>query len=211
MIESLKQKHEQKKDAIEARLNDFRESWTQDDKYVFGELCFCLLTPQSKAKSCWRTIEKLKETGLLYNGTPEEMKKWMASVRFNDNKSKYLAEARQLFTSDGQLKIKEKLSSAGSPEEMRSWLIENVKGFGMKEASHFLRNVGFGDDIAILDRHILKNLVRYGVIPEIPKSLTEKKYLEIEQKMRSFASETGIPFAHLDLVWWSEEAGEIFK
>ena len=26
-----------------------------------------------------------------------------------------------------------------------------------KEASHFLRNIGFGENIAILDRHILKN------------------------------------------------------
>ena len=82
---------------------------------------------------------------------------------------------------------------------------------GYKESSHFLRNVGFGDDIAILDRHIMKNLVKYGVIEEIPKSLTDKKYLEIEEKMRKFASGVGIPMAHLDLLWWSEETGEIFK
>ena len=82
---------------------------------------------------------------------------------------------------------------------------------GYKEASHFLRNIGFGDDIAILDRHILKHLVGNKVIPEVPKSLTGKKYLEIEQKMKEFANSTGIPFGHLDLVWWSEETGEIFK
>ena len=74
-----------------------------------------------------------------------------------------------------------------------------------------MRNIGFGDDIAILDRHILKHLVRNGVIPEVPKSLTEKKYLEIESKMKHFSKEVGIPMAHLDLLWWSEEAGEIFK
>ncbi len=82
---------------------------------------------------------------------------------------------------------------------------------GYKESSHFLRNIGFGDDIAILDRHILKNLVKYGVIKEIPKSLTDKKYLEIEQKMKKFSEEAEIPFSHLDLLWWSEETGEIFK
>jgi N-glycosylase/DNA lyase len=68
-----------------------------------------------------------------------------------------------------------------------------------------------GDDIAILDRHILKNLIKYGVIDEVPKSLTEKKYTEIEGKMRAFSKEIGIPFSHLDLLWWSEETGEIFK
>lgn len=51
-----------------------------------------------------------------------------------------------------------------------------------KEASHFLRNVGFGEDIAILDRHILKNLVKLEVINELPKTLTPKLYLEIEEK-----------------------------
>ncbi|MCX6816160.1 MAG: N-glycosylase/DNA lyase [Candidatus Aenigmarchaeota archaeon] len=211
MIDILKEKHAQKRKEIENRLQDFRNSWKQDDKHVFGELCFCLLTPQSKAKSCWRTIEKLKETGLLYNGTAPEMKKWMASVRFNENKSKYLVLARELFSDNGKLKVKEKLNSLGDAKAMRTWLVKNVKGMGYKEAGHFLRNVGFGDNIAILDRHILKNLVRYGIIEEIPKSLTEKKYLEIEEKMRSFASHMNIPFDHLDLLWWSEEAGEIFK
>ncbi len=92
MLPDLKQKYEQKKKDIEARINDFRDNFKQDDKHVFGELCFCLLTPQSKAKSCWRTIEKLKETGLLYSGQQQEIKKWMASVRFNENKSKYLVD-----------------------------------------------------------------------------------------------------------------------
>lgn len=51
-----------------------------------------------------------------------------------------------------------------------------------KEASHFLRNVGFGENIAILDRHILRNLVKLEVIDELPKTLTPKLYLEIEEK-----------------------------
>jgi N-glycosylase/DNA lyase len=207
----LKQKHSEKRDEIEKRLGEFRESWAKDDKHIFGELCFCLFTPQSKAKSCWRAIEKLKETGLLYNGSADELIKWMAAVRFNNNKSKYVVEARQLFTENGELKIKEKLDNLGDPLKMREWLVKNVKGYGLKEASHFLRNVGFGDDIAILDRHILKNMVRYGVIPEVPKSLTEKKYLEIEKKFIDFSKSMDIPPAHLDLVFWSEEAGEIFK
>lgn len=52
-----------------------------------------------------------------------------------------------------------------------------------KEASHFLRNVGFGEDVAILDRHILRNLERLAVIDEIPKTLSPKLYLEIEDRL----------------------------
>lgn len=212
MYDELRQKYGKKKADIEKRLQDFRDVFGFSDDDIFAELCFCLLTPQSRAKSCWRAVEKLKETGLLYSGSPEEIKKWLAAVRFNENKSKYIVEARKVFSDEnGNVSIKNKLNALSSPIAMREWLVENVKGYGLKEASHFLRNIGFGDDIAILDRHILKNLARYGVIGEIPKSLTDKKYFEIEEKMRSFARSTGIPFSHLDLLWWSEEAGEIFK
>lgn len=84
-------------------------------------------------------------------------------------------------------------------------------GLGYKEAGHFLRNVGLGEDLAILDRHILKNLVLLGVIDEVPASLTKRRYLEIERRMIEFSKKTGIPMGHLDLLLWSKETGEIFK
>ncbi len=93
----------------------------------------------------------------------------------------------------------------------REWLVKDVKGIGYKEASHFLRNIGFGKQIAILDRHILKNLKLYGVIGDIPKMLSRKKYFEIEKKMMDFSKEIEIPMSHLDLLFWYKETGEIFK
>jgi len=86
-----------------------------------------------------------------------------------------------------------------------------VKGIGLKEASHFLRNIGLGGDIAILDRHILKNLARLGVIQSVPPTLTSRRYLEIESSMKEFARSTGIPMDHLDFVLWYRETEDIFK
>ncbi|MBS3050946.1 MAG: N-glycosylase/DNA lyase [Candidatus Aenigmarchaeota archaeon] len=207
----LKEIHEQKRNAIETRLQEFRDAYLQSDEVIFEELCFCLMTPQTKAKSAAKVIDKLKEKNLLLTGSAGEIKKWMAPIRFNNNKSQYIVEARRLFSDEKGIRIKSKLDSLGDPIAMRSWLVSNVKGYGLKEASHFLRNIGFGNDVAILDRHILKHLVKNGVISEVPKSLTDKKYLEIEEKMKSFSESIDIPMAHLDLVWWSEETGEIFK
>ena len=82
---------------------------------------------------------------------------------------------------------------------------------GYKEASHFLRNIGLGKDLAILDRHILRNLQNLGVINEIPKTLSKNKYLEIEEKMRVFSKNIGIPLDHLDLLLWFKQTGRIFK
>ena len=82
---------------------------------------------------------------------------------------------------------------------------------GYKEASHFLRNIGLGEDLAILDRHILKNLKFTGVIKDIPKAMTKEQYFNIENKMKKLSQRSKIPLGHLDLVMWYKEAGEIFK
>ena len=84
-------------------------------------------------------------------------------------------------------------------------------GLGYKEASHFLRNIGLGEDLAILDRHILKNLVLLGVIDEVPSSLSRKTYLDIERRMTEFSKRLGINMGQLDLLLWYKEAGEVFK
>lgn len=198
-MQNLLQSYESKKSLIKNRLAEFKQPKT--DEEIFAELCFCLLTPQSKAKLCWKAVEKLREKNLLLNGFAAGVKKWLAGVRFPNVKAERIVMARVHFP----LKID------SDHIEMRGWLVKNVKGMGMKEASHFLRNIGYGDDIAILDRHILKNLKKFDVINDIPKSLAAKKYLEIEEEMRRFAEKTSIPLAELDLLFWSEETGEIFK
>ncbi len=81
----------------------------------------------------------------------------------------------------------------------------------MKEASHFLRNIGLGDNLAILDRHILKNLVILGVIKEIPKTISAKKYEEIENLLLVFSDYCKIKPFYLDFILWHREANDIFK
>ena len=49
------------------------------------------------------------------------------------------------------------------------------------------------------------------MISEVPKSITPKKYKEIEDKMREFSKKIKIPMDYLDLLFWSNETGEIFK
>lgn len=210
-LEKLRESYAARKSDIKSRLAEFDRVFDESDDRVFAELAFCLCTPQSKATQCWKAVDSLVRNNLLYRGTQQQIKPFLNTVRFNENKSGYIVEARGKFTDNGRIVIKERLKSLGEPEEMRAWLIQNVKGLGPKEASHFLRNIGFGSSLAILDSHIMKNLVKFGVIDEMPKSLTGRKYFEIEQKMKEFADEIGIPFAELDLLLWSEETGMIFK
>lgn len=199
------------KAGIEKAIKGYKKAWKGTEKEVFAEMAFCILTPQSKAKNAWLAITNLVENGLLYNGKAEEMVEFLNIVRFKNNKSRYLVEFRELMTRNGELHPKKILSEIGDTFEKRKWILKNIKGMGLKEANHVLRNLGFGENIAILDRHILRNLKALNVIEEIPKSITEKKYYEIEEKMREYSDFSKIKMDELDLVLWYKEAGEIFK
>ena len=199
-----------KKD-IDKAVKGYKKAWNGSEKKVFAEVAFCILTPQSKAKNAWQAITNLVNNGLLFDGQPEEIAEYLNIVRFKNNKSRYLVELRDLMTVDGKLQPKKILSDKGNTLEKREWIFKNIKGMGMKEANHVLRNLGFGDEIAILDRHILRNLVQLNIIDEIPKSITEKKYYEIEEKMKEYSEYSEITMGELDLVLWYKEAGEVFK
>lgn len=202
------------KPQIKKRLKDFKNIWekgTNEDIHL--ELSFCILTPQSKAVNAWKAITNLNEKGLIFKASAEDMVEYLNIVRFKNNKARYLVELREQMTDSksGKIVTKEFFSSIPDIFERRNWIVKNIKGMSYKEAGHFLRNVGFGQDLAILDRHILKNLQKLGVIEELPKTLSPKLYLEIEQKMREYCKFVKIPMDEMDILLWYKEVGEIFK
>ena len=209
----IEKKYNEIKNDIEKRLEEYKEIWKNgSNEDIHTELSFCILTPQSKARNAWQAITNMREDGVLFTGTPEVLSEYLNIVRFKNNKAKYLVELRNQMTDEnGKIITKDFFMKMKTVEEKREWIVNNIKGMAWKEAGHFLRNVGFGSEIAILDRHILKNLVRLQVIDEIPKTLTKKIYLEIEDKMKKFCNETKIPMDSFDLLLWYLEAGEIFK
>jgi N-glycosylase/DNA lyase len=211
-IEELLELYENRKEEIKKKLLETKRMLNESDEKIFAELAFCICTPQTKALAAWNAITTLMKNGLLYRGSIEEIAPFLRAVRFGKNKAKYIVEARKKFTIDKKIQIKEFLSNFTSPLGLREWLVNNIKGLGMKEASHFIRNIGLSNNqLSILDVHILKNLREFGIIKKIPKSLTKKEYLKIEKKMREFSKKLGIPLDELDLLLWSKETGFVFK
>jgi N-glycosylase/DNA lyase len=212
ILNPLKKLYSFKKREISGRLKEFKRLWLNGkDEDIFEELAFCILTPQSKAKVCWNSIERLREKNLIFKGSPEEIRERIRDVRFKNKKADYLVGARSFFSKNGRIYIKSVLNQFKDIHECREWLVRNITGLGYKEASHFLRNIGFGDKIAILDRHIMRNLKELNIIKAIPKSLSRSRYLDIEKKMSVFSRKINIPLSHLDLILWCKETGEIFK
>jgi N-glycosylase/DNA lyase len=212
LIHQLQKIYRAKKKEILCRLSEFATCLNdKNDREIFVELSFCLLTPQSRAQCCWDAIRTINQQDLLLTGTEDEIKNKLHRVRFHNKKARYLIGARELFSPKGTLSIKALLLNFSDIYECREWLVKNIRGLGYKEASHFLRNIGMGNDITILDRHILRNLNHFGIIQKIPASLGRAQYLQIEQKMAEFALAVEIPLAHLDLLLWFKETGEVFK
>lgn len=209
--DELMEEYKKKRNEISKRIGEFKEIINQPEERVFAELAFCICTPQSRATICWKAISSLTKDRLLLEGDVEKIRPFLNVVRFGDKKATYIIEARDSFTENGELRIKEKIESFRDVPELREWLVENIKGLGYKEASHFLRNIGLGKDLAILDVHILKNLKELKIIEKEPKSLTKRNYLDIENKMKNFSKEINIPMEELDLLLWSRETGIIFK
>ncbi|MCK5580460.1 MAG: N-glycosylase/DNA lyase [Candidatus Omnitrophica bacterium] len=210
MPQELFPEYKKKKTDIKKRLDEFRAVWEKSDKVIFSELCFCICTPQSKAVYCDKAISDLTKKGILYKGNIAQIRDGLKGVRFPNNKARYIVEAHKSFCIKGSLKIKDKIN-INNISETRDWFVRNVKGLGFKEASHFLRNIGFGRDFAILDVHILRNMVRYGIVPQCPKNITGTQYLFLENELKKFSGKIGIPMDELDLLFWSSETGEIFK
>jgi N-glycosylase/DNA lyase len=192
------------KKLVNSRITEFKNTGKQTGDEIFNELCFCILTANFQAE---RGIKIQKEIG---NGfltlTESQLSKKLKELghRYPNTRAKFIVEARKHRNS-----LKETIKSFGSEENAREWLVKNVKGLGYKEASHFLRNIGF-ENLAIIDFHIIDILAKHKLI-ERPKTLTKRKYLEIEELLKKIAKKLGMNLAELDLYLWCAETGKVLK
>jgi len=211
-VESLHAEFAQRCELIRARLEDFARV---PAGHYFYELAYCLLTPQSSAARAESVVRALQHVSFRERGdNPTALLRQRDQyIRFHNTKARRLLAIRDLYP----LVERELAQSRNTPDfawrnasRLREWLVANVKGLGWKEASHFLRNIGYRN-LAILDRHILRNLRRHGVLRSLPQSITPKRYLAIEQRFALFSTAVGITLDELDLLFWSRETGEIRK
>ena len=193
-LDDLRKFYELKKDGIRKFINTCSYN---DDDCLFGELCFCILTPQSRAKNCREAINKLKNDKKLFTADLEELLDYLKGVRFPKVKAERIVEAREKLP-----ELKAMLKS----EKLREWLMENVNGLGPKESAHFMRNIGF-KGLPIIDVHIQNFLRKVGKYKE-EGSLTKKRYNELENKFLELAKEMKIPPEELDIAIWLYQSGE---
>src|SRR2546427_13308570 len=67
-LDSLRREHEEKGDAIRARLEEFKTKWRQPDERLFEEVAYCILAIQTKARASDAAGRGLSGQGLLLGG-----------------------------------------------------------------------------------------------------------------------------------------------
>lgn len=201
-IEALKQSNIKK--IIDSRIKEFKENGTKPISEIFKELCFCILTANFSAE---RAIKIQSEININFLSMPEhDLAEKLRALghRYPESRARFIVEARKYIPS-----LEALLRSSRDAKTLREWLVNNIKGLGYKEASHFLRNIGFLN-VAIIDRHILNILSEYNLIKR-PKRISKSKYLEIERVLSDIASIVNLSLGELDLYLWFMKTGKILK
>lgn len=205
----LKELYKLKKIEIKNRLDVFQDTYQNaDDKKIFEELCFCILSSGTGPKVAQRSLEKIKE--ILITASESSLFSALDGVHKYPEKASFLFLTREYLTKNFELDLRTKLNSFVDKQEQRDFLAKNrdIKGIGYVQASHFLRNIG-NTGYAILDKNILKTLYEFGVIQDIKQPTSKKQYLEKEEKMKEFSKQVGIEIDELDLLLWCRRTGYI--
>ena len=201
-IESLKKS--KIKNLVDYRIQEFKKISKKSNNEIFNELCFCIITANFNAERGIKIQNEMKEDFCYLSKNKLAKKLKNLGYRFPNTRAEYVAESRKHKNS-----LKNVIDYFENENELREWLVKNIKGIGYKEASHFLRNIGY-TNFAIIDFHIIDILTKYKLI-ERPKTLTKRKYLEIEYILKNLAKKLNLNLAELDLYLWYTETGKILK
>ncbi len=213
-IDRLHTEYAKRKREIRARLREFNRVWkTADDSRLWEEMVFCIFTAGASARMGLKSVQALRP--LLAHGKRGEMTRALVKAgahRFPNARPAYVIVTRDYLHQTCSMRLRDRLGSFQDPFERRDWLARDpqIKGLGYKEASHFLRNIGF-KGYGILDKHIARCLHELNITDSPKPPTTRGRYLETEQRMREFAVQAQIDFDELDLLFWSMKTGEILK
>ena len=192
------------KKIVDNKMKDFHSLLSAKNDILFQELCFCLMAANFNAEKSLRIQNTLKDKLITLSEPKLAEKLKDLGHRYPNVRAKYIVEARKHIPN-----LKTVLKSTKDEVELRNWFAQNVKGLGLKEASHFLRNIGY-TNFAIVDFHIVDLLVKNKLLEE-PKTITPKIYLQAEEILKGIAKKANLNLAELDLYLWYMETGKVIK
>jgi len=211
-IENIKRHHRKRRGEIRRRLKEFQNIGRNGtDQHLWEEMVFCFFTGGCSARMGMNSLDAVRPM-LMHADQPELARALTGHHRYPNARSRYIVASREFLREHCGMNLRKKLKSFDCDLERRDWLVreKGIKGLGYKEASHYLRNVGFRG-YAILDKHVLNCLAELKIISDPKPPNTRSRYLRVEESLKKLTDEIEIDFDELDLVLWSMKTGVILK
>lgn len=207
----------EKNNSPEKKWRDFSEN------ELFYELVACILGSRVRYETAKECAKRLKDEGLLnldYLLTDpvmaeikifDELKKpnyppfingTGMRYPFSRSKAKFIVQTSYEIYYNQATTLKKILEICIDEFKARDLLIENCMGIGPKQASLFLRNIYYTENLAILDTHVIKYMEMHGLHQGIKKSITKNQYINYEKKLSSYADSLNKTLARLDVAIW---------
>lgn len=207
---------------ISPRLFEEQKWYSMSEDQLWHELCLCILSSNVPYEMALSSLKHLQQQGYLsiewVSDNPqaseliaEELSKpicfprkkdgSLRKYRFPNMRAKNIVKSARIIGSIDHWLLN-LLMEAPSEQEARLSLTVSISGFGLKEASHFLRNIGYSKKLAIIDTHIISFLQEMNGCTRKVKALTPPIYAELEDMLKEICSEWGLLLPVFDTAIW---------
>jgi N-glycosylase/DNA lyase len=212
-------------DFIDSQRRAVKNWEDYSEERLWFELVSCILGSRVRYETAKACATHLQNVGLLdvhsllknprnvENGIRKELHKSIyppfsngkgSRYRHPKSKSGYIVNTGiQIYKNDNST-IKDTLAECRDGSEARDVLIKKCAGIGPKQASLFLRNISFCDDLAILDSHVIRYLELLKLSETFSGLNLKKKnlYFKNENTLRIYAITKRKSLATLDIGIW---------
>lgn len=197
--------------------------WSQmSEKEIVFEFILCILGSGVRYEMALSYALAIKSSKLLTNeniNNPDYIEKEISFIlngkvnnyyrdkpftkyRYPNIRSTYISKSLYSIYKDFD-SFKKVFCDRKSPYDLRRYFVKACIGVGPKQASHFLKNIGYTNELAILDRHIVKylELAKKDSVSAYQLGKIDK-YEDIESQYINTVSDFKYPIAIIDQAMW---------
>jgi len=213
-------------DSLESHRTQIRDWKDYSEDELWFELVSCILGSRVRYESAKACTAHLRNVGLLEiesliksprsmrNRIRRELNKSIyppfsngrgLKYRYPKSRSTYIVRTGLQIYKNENLTIKGVLRECRNGNEARDVIVKKCSGIGLKQASLFLRNISFCDDLAILDSHVIRYVELLELNKEFNNLISEdgNQYLINENMLRMYAISKRRSLATLDVGIWT--------
>jgi N-glycosylase/DNA lyase len=202
-----------------SQMSEVTDWLERTEREVYREVVASILGSQVSFEMALAATDAIEAEGLLnYTGDRKGYAKRVTQVlcqslcrpewernrryRFPKARGEAIASTAETFYKNSG-SIKDFLECYHDPFSARRYIVGQAKGIGPKQASMVLRNIGYSDDLAILDTHLLRFMDLFGLREASSSSVsTLRSYEKAEKDFLAYSFKAGWPAGILDQAVW---------